>query len=453
MKYLDTGARNPKYTLAHWLHRISSDDIVESRIQTGFFAAEAIEILRPSLEKSAQNGFTSKFILGSNEKSTLKSDVEELTSLMNIPRAGAELGVVSYSNCFFHPKTYHFVRADGSQAAYVGSSNFTKKGLALHVEAAIALDTYEGDDVNVLNQISLAIDEWFTQARPGFSRITGQQDIDDLANSNILGITRPQAAPNSSQGANTAGGKPSLNSIYTLPAVKKKKSSSTSKSTSKNPPVTPTSATSISVQRAGFPHYILFENNSTGPTYGVNALTGTQLANNYCGVIIKINKDSGRHFVSGTSGTANISVPVEVATTLRFGVYGTHNRPRAEFEMEMRYLNSGMPIHAPTRVTSIMGYGFTPNESGHGDIRVVVTAAAKSLAAELNNRNLPLPAIGDYAILEWPTVTDPKVRLTFLDCNLPLFAQLENIYGLAETSSQLVGKGACWLQTGISPTW
>jgi hypothetical protein len=41
---------------------------------------------------------------------------------LGLPRQNACLGIVRYDQGFFHPKTYHLRRSDGSQCAYVGSA-------------------------------------------------------------------------------------------------------------------------------------------------------------------------------------------------------------------------------------------------------------------------------------------------------------------------------------------
>ena len=59
---------------------------------------------------------------------------------------------------YYHPKTCHVRRSDGSQSAYVGSANLTGNGAVLHVEAGIALDSAEGDPEDVLSDIAAVVD-------------------------------------------------------------------------------------------------------------------------------------------------------------------------------------------------------------------------------------------------------------------------------------------------------
>ncbi len=67
-----------------------------------------------------------------------------------MPRTHAKLAVVNFSNALFHPKVFHIVRANGSQAAFVGSANFTVPGLTgSNVEAAVSIDTEAGDSPGV----------------------------------------------------------------------------------------------------------------------------------------------------------------------------------------------------------------------------------------------------------------------------------------------------------------
>ena len=58
------------------------------------------------------------------------------------------------------------------------------------------------------------------------------------------------------------------------------------------------------------------------------------------GLVIRLNKDSARHWL-GRDGTANVSIPVPTVSTLRFGMFqGKYSRPRVEFNIEMRYIGA-----------------------------------------------------------------------------------------------------------------
>src|SRR5207244_4404349 len=111
---------------------------------------------------------TTRALVGSNDQCTIRRDIEYLVSALGIPREEALLGVVSYQQGYYHPKTLHVRRADGSQAGYVGSANLTGSGVAsLHVEAGITLDTREADSADVLELMASAVDTWFEVSPPG----------------------------------------------------------------------------------------------------------------------------------------------------------------------------------------------------------------------------------------------------------------------------------------------
>ncbi|MBI1187354.1 MAG: hypothetical protein GC206_08510 [Alphaproteobacteria bacterium] len=154
-------------------------------------------------------------------------------------------------------------------------------------------------------------------------------------------------------------------------------------------------------------------------------------------------------------GTANISIPVPTLGTLRFGIFnGRTTRPRAEFELQMRYLTSGAQLLAPAAETNIMVYGYAPGDTGHGDVRMVVPKPpATNIAMQAGNAGLPLPSDGDCALLEWPTGADPTFKLTLMDPQSPLFTQAQTLLTSASAANQLVGQGACWLPSNVSPVW
>ena len=63
------------------------------------------------------------------------------------------------------------------------------------------------------------------------------------------------------------------------------------------------------VPREGFPPYLLFAPGQGSPTQGAVALSGSSLPTGATGLIIRLNRDSARHF-EGRPGTSNFSVPV-----------------------------------------------------------------------------------------------------------------------------------------------
>jgi hypothetical protein len=97
-------------------------------LQSGFFGAEALGYFVEVFDRVANMDGTLSVLVGSNDGTTKRRDVELLLQLAGPPRDGCRLGVVAFDNAYFHPKTFHFERSDGSEAAYVGSANLTKSG-------------------------------------------------------------------------------------------------------------------------------------------------------------------------------------------------------------------------------------------------------------------------------------------------------------------------------------
>ena len=83
----------------------------------------------PTLQELVAEDLDTIILIGSNERETLSSAVHRLVDALGLPRANARLGVVSYSNGYFHPKTIHLCYRDGREVAYVGSSNLTARGI------------------------------------------------------------------------------------------------------------------------------------------------------------------------------------------------------------------------------------------------------------------------------------------------------------------------------------
>lgn len=218
MKYHDTGSRNPSEALSTWLHDVLTDDVAEFRVQTGYFSAKALGLILPVLERAANADLVTNVLLGSNDASTLKAHVEKLFELMGMPRANAHLGIVSFGRGLFHPKVYHVRRSDGTQAAFVGSANLTREGLALNIEAAISLDTRDGDDDAELIKIATAIDDWFAvPLRDGITLVDSLEVIEQLVTDGILAVTRPPRVGGG--GAGTGTTKPTLTALAALPTM------------------------------------------------------------------------------------------------------------------------------------------------------------------------------------------------------------------------------------------
>jgi hypothetical protein len=459
MRYLDTGDRDPSQTLFRWIEDVTSERISELRVQSGYFSIDAIQPLMPVLEQSRLHDSLARILIGSNGSCTLGDDVIRLVELLGIPRGQAQLGIISFGGGLYHPKTYYMLREDGSQVGFVGSANLTPGGLSTHVEAGIALDTREGDDPALLIQIATAIDDWFSADRNGLIPISGSDDVDDLIENNVL-ATRPTQRNRRPRGGTNGvtGSRPQLSPIVRIPGIRPGEPSIPleeledmgTQQTRNREDVVTSGMQSIPIN--GFPQYLLFDPEATAPTSGGGALTGTMLPGGSEGLIIQLNRDSARHFRGGT-GTANISIPVATVSTLRFGIYGRYNRPRAEFEMRLRYLNDNAVISGNDSNTNVMGYGFTEGESGHGDIRLLVPATVRSFAERIIAEGHELPELGDYALLEWPTPVDSSFKISFLERESAIYQRSAQLYDRANSLGRLVGNGACWLPPGFSPAW
>lgn len=193
MKYIDTGSRDPTQALGTWLATTVGPDVVAVRWQSGFFSFGAFQDVEIELRAAAARGATIRGVVGSNEGGTLASDVLDLIACLGIPSSGARIGVVHYRNAFFHPKTVHVVRGDGSQAAYVGSANLTTSGVvSSHVEAGLLLDTRDSDDATLIDEVRAAIDGWFSAPRSGFHEVQSHEDVERLCADGVLDVRRPK---------------------------------------------------------------------------------------------------------------------------------------------------------------------------------------------------------------------------------------------------------------------
>ncbi|WP_410050928.1 phospholipase D family protein [Bradyrhizobium sp. SZCCHNR3054] len=436
-------------------------DVVELRWQSGFFSADGLRPFVPCLTRLAASNSVVSAVVGSNDGDTQQADVETLVSLMGLPRSKGSLGVVSYSGAFFHPKTYHLKRSDGSQAAYVGSANLSLAGVgSLHVEAGLIVDTRDGDAAAVLDEIARGVDDWFTTARAGFERVKSSADVSKLVAAGVLSVApSPSAVAQKGGGGGTKPGRPRLQPLVRFPALPgsagatSKTTSAATKSAAPSSPAAPTGLPAVP-QNPPYPSYLLFAPGATAPTSGAAALSGASLPGGYTGLIVRLNRDSSRHW-RGAGGTSNISIPVPTVQVLRFGIFqGKRPRPRAEFQIEMRYVGRTMTLNADPTDTNVMAYGFSPGDTGHGDVRLVIPKPPAVRLAELVQSNsLTLPADGDVAFLEWPTQQSPTFKLSLLQRPSPLFRSATQAYEKAASNNQLVGQGACWLTPGLSPPW
>lgn len=452
MNYIDSGNRHASQAFGTWLDSVLTDDVSEIRWQSGFFSADALGILETALQRLAGTDSPVKALIGSNDQGTSRAHVEQLLTAIQIPRAQGRVGVVSFQNSYFHPKTFHVCRSDGTQAGYVGSANFTVPGISsLHVEAGITLDSRDGDPTPLLNNMALAVDSWFSEERLGFYQVNGEDDVRGLTERGVISeMQRVRATPS---GSTTPGGSTlaRLQPLFNIP-----RNATRSRG---NSVITPTAATVRgillpSVPRSGFPQYLLFAPGADAPTSGDLALSGAGLPAGVAGLVVRLNRDSSRHF-EGRSGTANISIPVATIGSFRFGMYKSKFiRPRVEFPLELRYMTNESILGPLNAATNIMAYGFIPGESGHGDVRMVIPAACRHLVPEIRSSGGTLPDTNDVAVLEWPTASNGAVfRLTFLDRGCDLHTELSSMLDATIASGTSVGGGTCWLPNTVVPNY
>lgn len=224
VRYVDTGSRDPKQALGTWLEdTLSGGAVTALRVQSGFFSGNALGFLESTISQlSAANGVT-RLLVGSNNGELDRSSAETLLAVAGAPRSNLSLGIVSFQNAFFHPKVYHFERADGSQAAYVGSANMTAQGArSHHIESGVIVDVLDGDSLDVLKLMGNTIDAWFAESRQGLFRIESSADLDTLVAERVIGVERPKRKSRgtpSSPGSTSGPQRYFLSPLVALPAL------------------------------------------------------------------------------------------------------------------------------------------------------------------------------------------------------------------------------------------
>lgn len=222
MRYIDSGNRNADQALGSWLRDQLTPDVSGLRWQSGFFGIDGLSPFVPTLERLADNDLLVRALIGSNEGETLKGHIARLVQHLRLPRAGARLGIISYAGSFYHPKTYHLCRTDGSQAAYIGSANLTAAGIgARHVEAGLLLDSREGDPIDVLDQIAASVDAWFDGPRPGIEIVEELDDLNTLEEAGVL-ASKPSErtpSPGGGQGGQRGDRRPRLQPLIKFPSL------------------------------------------------------------------------------------------------------------------------------------------------------------------------------------------------------------------------------------------
>ena len=188
MRYLDNGNRKTgDEAVFPWLNTVLTPDVVGISWQSGYFDASVLGVFACTLERLASKDLYTAVLVGSNDGVTSDSAVSQLVDSLELPRRNAQLGIVCYSDGFYHPKTIHLSYVNHRQMAYVGSANLTSGGLTgLNVEAGITLDTAEGDSVEVLSNIRRATSDWFDSRPDGFFPVAGHADIASLRDRGIL---------------------------------------------------------------------------------------------------------------------------------------------------------------------------------------------------------------------------------------------------------------------------
>jgi hypothetical protein len=483
MRYIDTGSRDPTHALATWLQRFLEPVVTEIRWQSGFFNAEPLRQLAPILQQFAQTNRLVHALIGSNPPGTQGDAVVQLVQVLGLPRTNVRLGVVQYAKGFYHPKTIDLRRNDGSQCAYVGSANLTGPGVSsLHVEAGITLDTNDGDSASVLEEIAASVDAWFNENRRGLHVVCNVADVHQLIDEGVLIVppppepSAPPAIAGSEDDSDTGAGDgrssaaPRLRPLINLPAIPPVPPSVVSPPATLPATVSPISAQAPAipnpipaipvVTQIPFPTHLLFAPGVTTPTMttltvGVQALSGRPLAGGTVGAVIRLSGDTTRFFVA-EEGTANLSLPTRTIETLRFGLQGRGkypHRPRAEYDLMVRYIGSSTVTLDEPAETNVMPYGYLQGEVGNKDIRMLIPGAVRGLIPHIQRAGMPLPTDGDFALLEWPTGADPTFRLTFLQPGVPLTLQAQQLFTSAANAGQLLGGNGCSLPAGISPSW
>jgi hypothetical protein len=397
MRYIDTGSRDPAHAVATWLRAVLTSHVTEIRWQSGFFNAEPLGLFAETFARFAAEGGLVHTLIGSNPPGTQHEAVLQLVRVLGLPRDNVRLGIVQYRRGFYHAKTIHLRRDDGGQCAYVGSANITGPGMSsLHVEAGITLDSNDGDSTEVLSEIANAIDAWFDENRDGLHLVNNAVDVQRLLDEGILIVPIPPEPPappaiiaaeaaedaEEEDVAVTAGGDevheprpPRLASLVNLPPIPVP--AVPAPVTVPIPaPVLPAVAVPVQaalpvVNQPPFPAHVLLAPGQATPTLGTQALSGRQLPRSAVGIVVRLSGDTNRIFAGG-SGTANMSLPSGTIETLRFGLQGRGRypeRPRAEYDLMVRYIGTNTFSFNDPGETNVMPYGYIPGEPGNRDIR------------------------------------------------------------------------------------
>ena len=378
VRYIDSGDANPEHTLGAWLQDLAAENIEHLRWQSGYFNAGGLAPLAPLLQDLSEKDLPVTCVIGSNKGETTRKDIEVLVRLLGCPRTEARIVIASYDSGLFHPKVYHATRENGSQIAYIGSSNLTGPAVRGHnIEAGLILDSAEGDSDELLSRVARAIDAWLEKRGQGIHHLREPADIQRLIDASVLRPAPPPAAPRQ-QGApdDQPGGRGRLEPLIDFPAIvgpPEDAADGPPAAAAQEPPRIPLDQ---------FPPYVHFAEDLRGPTQAEGALTQTVLPGGATGLIVRLNQDSGRHFEE-REGTANISVPVETMATIQFGICMrvSTSGPRALFTIAYARYMCQLLQHITLRSLKHQHHGIwacTGGEPSHANIRMLVPSIPRA---------------------------------------------------------------------------
>jgi hypothetical protein len=127
-------------------------------------------------------------------------------------------------------------------------------------------------------------------------------------------------------------------------------------------------------------------------------------------------------------------------------------KPRAEFELQLRFLADSGEISRTACQTNITLYGYGPNPSGQPNLRMLVPTAVRNLLPSITKAGFTPPNDDDIAGLEWPTAANPVFKLTLVPQTSNYASRLEALYQQAQRRGQIVG-ATCLLPPALLPNW
>jgi HKD family nuclease len=187
-EYIDSANENKSGYIRHWLDKNLLSSTEAFYVQSGYFGYAAIEPFTQVLKSIVKKGGSVKFVLGSNKGSLKAIDAKKVLGVVK-GKANCSFTIVAIKDAEFHPKCYYIKRSGTSETALVGSGNLTPLGISLNIEAAIVLDTNNGDSAILVRKIKDTIDKWQTlDESRGAYQVETVQDIEDLRQSKIIDL-------------------------------------------------------------------------------------------------------------------------------------------------------------------------------------------------------------------------------------------------------------------------